>query len=95
MVIAVITAVIIVLAMNLVGSLLITALLIFPALSAMRVMKSFKAVIIYSAVISVVGATIGLLVSILFSTPVGATIVVVDMLVFAVNCVVGKILGRN
>jgi zinc transport system permease protein len=94
MVIAVITAVIIVLAMNLVGSLLITALLIFPALSAMRVMKSFKAVIIYSAVISVVGATLGLLVSILFSTPVGATIVVVDMLVFAVNCVVGKIMAR-
>jgi zinc transport system permease protein len=95
MVIAVITAVIIVLAMNLVGSLLITALLIFPALSAMRVMKSFKAVIIYSAVISVVGATIGLLVSILFSTPVGATIVVVDMLVFTVNCGFGKMLGRN
>jgi zinc transport system permease protein len=94
MVIAVITAVIIVLAMNLVGSLLITALLIFPALSAMRVMKSFKAVIIYSAVISVVGATVGLLVSILFSTPVGATIVVVDMLVFGGNCVVGKMLGR-
>jgi zinc transport system permease protein len=94
MVIAVITAVIIVLAMNLVGSLLITALLIFPALSAMRVMRSFKSVIIYSAVISVVGATIGLLVSILFSTPVGATIVVVDMLVFAVNCVVGKIIRQ-
>jgi zinc transport system permease protein len=94
MVIAVITAVIIVLAMNLVGSLLITALLIFPALSAMRVMKSFKAVIIYSAVISVVGATLGLLVSILFSTPVGATIVVVDMLVFAGNCAVGRMLGR-
>jgi zinc transport system permease protein len=94
MVIAVITAVIIVLAMNLVGSLLITALLIFPALSAMRVMKSFKAVIIYSAVISVVGATLGLLVSILFSTPVGATIVVVDMLVFAGNCAVGRIIGR-
>jgi zinc transport system permease protein len=94
MVIAVITAVIIVLAMNLVGSLLITALLIFPALSAMRVMRSFKAVIIYSAVISVVGATIGLLVSILFSTPVGATIVVVDMLVFGVNCGIGKAIGR-
>jgi zinc transport system permease protein len=94
MVIAVITAVIIVLAMNLVGSLLITALLIFPALSAMRVMKSFKAVIIYSAVISVVGATLGLLVSILFSTPVGATIVVVDMLIFVINCGIGKAIGR-
>lgn len=94
MVIAVITAVIIVLAMNLVGSLLITALLIFPALSAMRVMNSFKSVIIYSAVLSVIGATFGLLISILFSTPVGATIVVVDMVIFALNCVVGKIMGR-
>lgn len=94
MVIAVITAVIIVLAMNLVGSLLITALLIFPALSAMRVMYSFKSVIIYSAVLSVIGATFGLLISILFSTPVGATIVVVDMVIFALNCVVGKIMGR-
>lgn len=94
MVIAVITAVIIVLAMNLVGSLLITALLIFPALSAMRVMHSFKSVIIFSAVLSVIGATFGLLISILFSTPVGATIVVVDMVIFALNCVVGKIMGR-
>ncbi len=94
MVIAVITAVIIVLAMNLVGSLLITALLIFPALSAMRVMHSFKSVIIYSAVLSVIGATFGLLISILFSTPVGATIVVVDMIIFALNCVAGKIMGR-
>lgn len=94
MVIAVITAVIIVLAMNLVGSLLITALLIFPALSAMRVMHSFKSVIIYSAVLSVIGATFGLLISILFSTPVGATIVVVDMVIFALNCVAGKIIGR-
>lgn len=94
MVIAVITAVIIVLAMNLVGSLLITALLIFPALSAMRVMHSFKSVIIYSAVLSVIGATFGLLISILFSTPVGATIVVVDMVIFALNCVAGKIMAR-
>lgn len=94
MAIAVITAVIIVLAMNLVGSLLITALLIFPALSAMRVMYSFKSVIIYSAVLSVIGATFGLLISILFSTPVGATIVVVDMVIFALNCVAGKIMGR-
>ena len=61
MVIAVITAVIIVLAMNLVGSLLITALLVFPALSAMRIMKSFKLVIIYAAVLSVLGVVLGIL----------------------------------
>lgn len=92
--IAVITAVIIVLAMNLVGSLLITALLIFPALSAMRIMHSFKSVVVYSAVLSVFGAVVGMLVSILVSTPVGSTIVVVDLLMYVVNCLIGKMLGR-
>ena len=73
--IAVVTAVIIVLAMNLVGSLLISALVIFPALSAMQVIKNFKGVVICSAVISVLCALFGILASILFSTPVGSTIV--------------------
>ena len=81
MVIAVITAVIIVLAMNLVGSLLITALLVFPALSAMRIMKSFKLVIIYAAVLSVLGAVLGIVISIFASTPVGATIVTILSLI--------------
>ncbi len=90
--IAVITAVIIVLAMNLVGSLLITALLIFPALSAMRVMYSFRSVVIYAAVLSVLGAFAGLILSILFSTPVGATIVVMDILIYLINCLAGRIL---
>lgn len=57
--------------MNLVGSLLITALLVFPALSAMRIMKSFKLVIIYAAVLSVLGAVLGIVISIFASTPVG------------------------
>lgn len=95
MIIAVITAIIIVLAMNLVGSLLISALIIFPALSAMRVLQTFKGVIIYSAVISVVCAFFGILVSILYSTPVGATIVMIDMAVFFVNCIVGKLWTQN
>lgn len=90
--IAVITAVIIVLAMNLVGSLLITALLIFPALSAMRVMYSFLGVVIYAAVLSVLGAFAGMILSILFSTPVGATIVVMDILIYLINCLAGRIL---
>lgn len=80
--IAIIIAVIIVLGMNLVGSLLISALIIFPALSAMRIIKNFKGVVIASAVISVSCAILGMLVSILFSTPVGATIVMADMAVF-------------
>lgn len=92
--IAVITAVIIVLAMNLVGSLLISALIIFPALSAMRIFQNFKAVVIYSAILSVCCALVGMLVSILGSTPVGSTIVAVNIVVFFVNCFVGKVLGR-
>lgn len=92
--IAVITAVIIVLAMNLVGSLLISALIIFPALSAMRVVYSFKGVVIYSAVLSVLGALVGMLVSILFSTPVGSTIVVLDMGLFFIHLLLGKLLRR-
>ena len=91
--IAVITAVIIVLAMNLVGSLLISALVIFPALSAMRLFKSFKGVTICSAVISVVCAFAGVIISILAGTPVGSTIVAVDVLIFFVCLAAG--LARN
>lgn len=80
--IAVVTAVIIVLAMNLVGSLLISALIIFPALTAMRIMDSFKGVVICAAIFSVICALVGIVASILYSTPVGATIVVVQIVVF-------------
>jgi zinc transport system permease protein len=86
LIIAVIIAVIIVLAMNLVGSLLISALVIIPALSAMRLFKSFKAVTLASVVISVICAMTGLLASIALEAPVGATIVVTDILGFAVCC---------
>lgn len=89
--IAVIIAVIIVLAMNLVGSLLISALVIFPALSAMRVFKNFKSVIICSAVFSVVCAVLGILIAILASTPVGSTIVGVDIAGFLVFWIIGKV----
>lgn len=91
--IAVIIAIIIVLGMNLVGSLLISALIIFPALSAMRIIKNFKGVVIASAIISVSCAVIGMLVSILFSTPVGATIVMADMAVFLLCVGVSAIKG--
>ncbi|MFI3141302.1 MAG: metal ABC transporter permease [Clostridia bacterium] len=92
LIIAVITAIIIVLAMNLVGSLLITALVIFPAVSAMRVCKTFKSVTICSAIISVVCAVAGLLISILAGTPVGSTIVVADIVAFAAFTIAGKII---
>lgn len=87
---AVMSAVIIVLAMNLVGSLLISALIIFPALSAMRVFKSFLSVTICAAVFSVVCAAIGIVISVLAATPVGATIVAVDMLGFGIFSLIGR-----
>ena len=93
--IAVITAMIIVLAMNLVGSLLISALIIFPALSAMRLFRSFKAVIICSAIISVVCAAAGIILSILCSTPVGSTIVCADIAVFLDFPLRQRITGRT
>ncbi len=87
--IAVVIAVVIVLAMNLVGSLLISALVIFPALSAMRVFDSFKKVTVFSAILSVVCALTGLLLSVLFSTPVGSTIVAVDVAAFLLCYIMG------
>ncbi|MBR4554638.1 MAG: metal ABC transporter permease [Ruminococcus sp.] len=93
--IAVVTSMIVVLAMNLVGSLLISALIIFPALSAMRLFKSFRSVTICSAVISVFCAGTGLIASLLFSTPVGATIVSADMIVFFVFVILSKCLRRG
>ena len=91
--IAVIIAVVIVLAMNLVGSLLISALVIFPALSAMRVFQSFRAVTVCSAVLSVSCAALGILIAILAGTPVGSTIVAVDILAFLVCSALGRARG--
>ncbi len=91
--IAVIIAVIIVLAMNLVGSLLISALVIFPALSAMRLFGSFRSVTVCSALLSVVCAFSGIIISILTGTPVGSTIVAVDVLAFALCWAAGRIKG--
>lgn len=91
--IAVITAVIIVLAMNLVGSLLISALVIFPALSAMRIFKTFLSVTVCSVIVSVLCAVTGMLLSILAGTPVGSTIVAMDIVAFLVCCMIGKMAG--
>lgn len=92
--IAVIIAVIIVLGMNLVGSLLISALIVFPALAAMRLQGTFKGVVILSVVFSVVCSFTGMIVSILYSTPVGATIVAMDLLCFVICVIVGKCMAR-
>ena len=92
--VAVITSLIIVVAMNLVGSLLISALIIFPALSAMRLFKSFKSVIVCSAITSVLCAALGIIASILFSTPVGSTIVCADLAVFIVFSLISAVKRR-
>ena len=89
MIIAVVTAVVIVLAMNLVGSLLTSALIVFPTLSAMRVFKSYKRVVVCSAALSVLCAVFGILFSILASTPVGAAIVATDILAFMIFSAIG------
>ena len=91
LILAVAIAVIIVLAMNLVGSLLITALIIFPALSSMRIFKNFRSVTVASAVISVICAALGIIISILADTPVGSTIVATNLLVFVICSIIGKL----
>jgi len=95
--IAIVVAVIVVLAMNLVGSLLTSALVIFPALSAMRLFKSFRSVTVFSAIMSVVCAFSGIIISILVSTPVGSTIVATDALAFVICALAAKLLqgGRG
>ncbi len=90
--IAIITAIIIVLAMTLVGSLLTSALIIFPALTAMRLFKSFKSVMICSLITAVASASLGMIISILVSVPAGSMIVVVDIVIFGIFTILGKIL---
>ena len=91
---AMITAMVIVLAMNLVGSLLSSALIVFPALAAMRLFKSFRGVTIFSVVFSVICCVLGLLIAIIAGTPVGATIVTVDIVGFLVCFVLGLVLSK-
>ncbi|MGN0390288.1 MAG: metal ABC transporter permease [Wujia sp.] len=92
---AVVTAVVIVVAMNIVGSLLVSALIIFPALSAMRVFKNYKSVFVCSAIFGVLSAFAGILISIVASTPVSATIVAIDIALFLIFCVIGFALHRE
>lgn len=90
---AVITAIIIVLAMNLVGSLLISALVIFPALSAMRIFRNFRSVVICAAILSIFCSVLGLLISLVQSTPTGSTIVAVDIVMFIIFSIIGMVAG--
>jgi len=87
---AVLTAVTVVLGMRMMGALLISSLIIFPALSAMRVCKSFKSVVLCSALISVVCFLIGITASYFLETPTGASIVVADLAAFGIFSLLGK-----
>ncbi|MDR0383856.1 MAG: metal ABC transporter permease [Christensenellaceae bacterium] len=89
LVIAILIAVVVSISMRLVGSLLTSALIIFPALSSMRIFKNFKSVVICSAILGVISTAAGLLAAIIFETPVGATIVLIDILVFIIFCLLG------
>lgn len=87
---SVLTALTIVLGMRMMGAMLISSLVIFPALSAMRVRKSFRGVVILAGILSVTCFCAGLTASYLLSTPVGATVVIADLLAFLVCSIVGK-----
>lgn len=95
MLIALLTAVTIVIGMRLMGSMLISSLIIFPALCAMRVFKSFKSVTVCSAVISVVTFVIGMFISYAADTPCGASIVCVNIVTFAAFSIAGAVISRK
>lgn len=88
---SILTALTIVLGMRLMGAMLISSLIIFPALSAMRLFKSFRGVVIFGGALSVVGFCLGLSGSYLLSTPVGATVVVVDLAAFLACCGISRV----
>jgi len=91
---ALVTAVIIVLAMKLVGALLISALIIFPALTAMKMFKNFRSIVICASICSVICTIIGIFVSCMISTPAGATIVAIDLIVYLIFSIISKISKR-
>nr|MBQ4319635.1 metal ABC transporter permease [Clostridia bacterium] len=95
MLIAFLTAITIVLGMRLMGSMLISSLIIFPSLSAMRLFKSFRGVVIVSAIISIFSFIAGIVISYMYGSPAGASVVTVNIAVFVVFYVVGSIIGRS
>jgi len=95
MLIAFLTAITIVLGMRLMGSMLISSLIIFPSLSAMRLFKSFRGVVIVSAIISIFSFIAGIVISYMYGSPAGASVVTVNIAVFVVFYIVGSIIGRS
>ena len=91
--ISILTAVTIVVGMRIMGTMLISSLVIFPTLTSMRLFKSFKSVVISSAIISIICFTIGIIVSYIMNFPAGASIVAVNLVAFIVFVIIGKIRG--
>jgi zinc transport system permease protein len=94
MMIALLTALTIVLGMRMMGALLITALIIFPPLTSMRLCKKFKTVTLISAIISVICFFIGVVISYVYATPTGASVVLVNILFFIIFWAISGIRGR-
>ncbi len=94
MLLAILTAITVVLGMRMMGALLISSLIIFPALSAMRVFRSFRSVTVCSAVLSVVCFTLGMTLSYALETPSGASVVAVNIIAFALFALTGRLLRR-
>jgi zinc transport system permease protein len=90
-IIAVLTALTVVLGMRIMGTLLISSLIIFPSLTAMQLCKNFKAVVITASVLSVVCFFVGISVSFLYSTPTGASIVIVNLVAFILFVLIRKL----
>jgi zinc transport system permease protein len=95
MLIAMLTALVIVVGMRMMGAMLISSLIIFPALTAMRVLRTFKSVVICAAVVSVLCFIIGIVISFVWSVPVGACIVVTNLAVFCVFAVLGRLVRQT
>lgn len=92
-VIAILTAIIIVLGMRMMGAMLVSSLIVIPALSSMRIFKSFKTVIISSVFIALICLWIGIIISYVFATPTGASIVVCNLIVFFIYTIIGMVKG--
>lgn len=95
MLIALLTAITIVLGMRLMGALLISSLIIFPSLTSMRIFKSFKSVVICSAMLSVICFLVGIVISYIYSTPAGASVVSVNIIAFLIFSVLGMVVRRS
>lgn len=95
MMIAILTAITIVLGMRMMGAMLISSLIIFPSIISMKIFKSFKSVVISSGIVSILSFCIGMIISYKFSTPTGASIVVVNIIIFILSIIAEKIKSNN